>query len=475
MRSSLLLALCCLIFAARSASADDAEWQSLIPNIDLDADRVEGDWSREGDSLRVGAEQRARIALPVAPTGEYDYRVTFTRHTGRDSIALLFVHGGHQATFEVDAWGQRLSGIQNIGGQSIQQNPTRRDNQRFENGQRYTMTVEVRKNEVRALLGDEVLATYETDGSDLAPAEVWRIPQTNRLGLGAWQSETEFHAIEVRAIDGGPLEIARSEAGSRPATTTPNPSTRPTPTRPTPNRPQPTTPATTTNGSARGKRVLIVIANQDFFYREYGDPRRELEQAGAQVTVAAGRRAQCRPHGGSGQGPDGGNVQADIALADVRADEFDAILFSGGWGASAYQYAFEGRYTNPGYNGDRSTKTEVNRVIGEFIAQDKYVAALCNGVSVLAWARVDGESPLSGKRVCAPVREAPPGTYNGRQAQPSCRWHPEQNGAILLPPGSVGDTGTNADDISVDGRIITGEDDISAQEMGRVLVRVLSE
>ncbi len=84
-------------------------------------------------------------------------------------------------------------------------------------------------------------------------------------------------------------------------------------------------------------------------------------------------------------------------------------------------------------------------MINEFLAEGKYVAGLCNAVSVLAWARVDGKSPLQGKRVCAPTREAAAGIYNGRQAQPSCRWHPEANGAILSPAGAIGDpapTGT---------------------------------
>jgi putative intracellular protease/amidase len=223
-----------------------------------------------------------------------------------------------------------------------------------------------------------------------------------------------------------------------------------------------------------GKRVLIVIANHHFFFREYGDPRQELERAGIRVTVAAGRKAVCRPHEGSGQGPDGGSVQADLALSEVNVTDFDAVLFSGGWGASSYQFAFNGRYNDASYNGDRAIKTEANRVINEFVKQDKYVAALCNGVSVLAWARVDGKSPLSGKRVCAPVRQAPPGVYNGRPGQPSCRWHPESNGAILSPAGTIGQPGNAADDVLVDGKIITGEDDISAREMGRRLVEVLT-
>ena len=221
--------------------------------------------------------------------------------------------------------------------------------------------------------------------------------------------------------------------------------------------------------------MLIVIANRDFFYREYADPRSELERAGIKVTVAAGRKERCTPHGSSGQGADGGNVDPDIAISAAQASDYDAILFSGGWGSSAYQFAFQGRYDNPEYNGSRPVKIAVNRLIGDFVGQDKYVCGLCNAVSVLAWARVDDQSPLRGKRVCAPPRQAAPGIYNGRRAQPSCRWHPEVNGAILSPARSIGRRGTAEDDVLVDGKFITGEDDISAREMGRRIVQVLSQ
>jgi len=60
-------------------------------------------------------------------------------------------------------------------------------------------------------------------------------------------------------------------------------------------------------------------------------------------------------------------------------------------------------------------------------------------------------------------------------AHKSCRWHPEANGAILSPPGVIGRPGTAEDDVLVDGRIVTGEDDISAREMGRRIVQLLSQ
>ncbi|MCC7419445.1 MAG: DJ-1/PfpI family protein [Planctomycetaceae bacterium] len=469
MRFSILSALLLVPMAVNSVhAADEAKWQSLLPAIDPASQRVAGEWKKGADALTVNAATGARLALPVLPAGEYDFRVAFTRKTGIHSIAMVFVHGGKQATLEVDAWGSHLSGIQNIGGKNLRENPTRRENMTLKNGQRYTLLLEVRKDLVRALLDDKVIATHRTDGSDLSLLQEWSLPSRDSLGIGAWESETTFHAIDVRAVGDSKLTIAA--AASSPAT----PSTRPpmkTPATTTASKPATGTPAAAS--SAAGKRVLIVIANHHFFYREYGDPRQELERAGVKVTVAAGRVAPCRPHEGSGQGANGGVVTPDIAIANVKADDYDAILFSGGWGASMYQFAFNGRYNDASYNGDRATKTQVNRVINDFVAQDKYVAALCNGTSVLAWARVNGKSPLAGKRVCAPQREAPPGIYEGRPAQPSCRWHAEKNGAVMSPPGSIGRPGA-ADDVSVDGKILTGEDDISAREMGRKLVEVLS-
>lgn len=316
------------------------------------------------------------------------------------------------------------------------------------------MTVQVRKDHLRGLLDDKEIARVETAGQNLSIPDVWRLPNNESCGLIAWDCKTVFHSVEFRA--------ATADKPTTPSKTT---------SAPTKSMPKEKAKAETPSP----KRVLLVIANHHFFYREYADPREELEKAGFKVTVAAGRKAPCDAHENSGQGADRGIVVPDVALSDVKAKDYDAILFSGGWGASMYQFAFNGRYNDASYNGNPEIKREANRLIGEFLAQDKYVCALCNATSVLAWARVNGKSPLQGKAVCAPPREAPPGIYNGRPGQPSCRWHAEMNGVKLSPAGSLGRAGTAVDDVLVDGRIITGEDDISAREMGRRIVEVLSK
>ena len=447
----------------------------LIRSLDPGKQTVAGQWRKTSEGLISNAAQGSRLVLPIQPKGEYDFRVSFTRRTGRHSIALFFVAGNGQAAFELDAWNQHLAGFQNVGGRTLRDNPTRVENQTLVNGQRYTAEVRVRRDRVEGYLNGRLLATYRGDGSNLSMLDLWRLPTTATLGIGAWDSETVFHSIEVRSLSGTVMLAGNSKSATQPMPPRrPVASTTDTPTR-TPSRSgssRPRRPAST-SPTTSGNRVLMVIANDGFFYREYADPRQELERAGFTVEVAAARRAPCRPHANSGQGGSSGIVQPDLAITDVDPARYRAILFSGGWGSSMYQYAFEGRYNNAAYNGDRRTKEATNRLINTFVEQDKYVCALCHGVSILAWSRVNGRSLLAGRRATGPTRSGPAGIYNGRQSQPPSRWNSEVNGARMVPPNSVGNPRTAADDVVIDGKIMTGQDDITAREMGRQLAQHL--
>lgn len=223
--------------------------------------------------------------------------------------------------------------------------------------------------------------------------------------------------------------------------------------------------------------VLMVISDQrDFFYQEYGDTKLSLEEKGFAVQVAATTTSPSTPHWDSGQ-TGSGVVVPDLALADVEAANYSAIVFVGGWGSSMYQYDFNGVYSDPLYRGDIATKAKVNQLINDFVDQDKYVTAICHATTILAWARVDGVSPIAGKVVMTPQGGVtngggPPVWWNGhyytyyefRQVDMM-----EMNGGITMPHASVGLPGTTADDVWVDGKIITAEDNFSAREFGRVI------
>lgn len=216
--------------------------------------------------------------------------------------------------------------------------------------------------------------------------------------------------------------------------------------------------------------VLMVIANRDFYYQEYADPRAQLAAAGIPVVVAAARRELSTPHANSGQGSGTGQVMPDIALSDAQATDYSAIMFVGGWGASQYQFAFSGTYQDSNYNGSTALRSGVNQLINDFVTQGKYVTALCHGVSVLAWARVHNDSLLQGRTVSTFAGPSPPSNIAAAQLS---RWHADSNGATVFTNGQYGNTSTAADDVIVDGRIITAENYDSAHHFGEVVANRL--
>ncbi|MFM9966493.1 MAG: Calx-beta domain-containing protein [Planctomycetaceae bacterium] len=212
--------------------------------------------------------------------------------------------------------------------------------------------------------------------------------------------------------------------------------------------------------------VLIVIANNDFYYTEYSLPRAALEAAGIPVVVGAGRRELSVPHANTGYTSGNGAVMPDIALADARAENYSAIVFVGGWGAAQYQFAFAGTYANAAYNGTPAIREAANRLINEFVTQDKIVTGVCYGATVLAWSRVNGQSLLQGRAATTAEFNSP---TNNLPAALRYRWHLETNGATAFTGGVLGQPVSRFDDVIVDGRIMTGENFDSARLLGETL------
>jgi hypothetical protein len=212
-----------MLFLINSAVADEPVWIDLLEQVDPAVHSVTGQWRKTGTTLSTTALPGSRLKLPWKPTAEYDLEVTFTRTSGSNSIALIFVSGGNQATFDIDGWGQHLAGIQNIDGQTMRDNPTRVANQRLTNGDTHTALLRVRKNDVQALLDGKELCRYRGDGSKLSLLDLWRLPEQNTLGIGAWDSATTFSRIRVRPVAGSPTVASamppRPTAPHRPATT----------------------------------------------------------------------------------------------------------------------------------------------------------------------------------------------------------------------------------------------------------------
>ncbi len=176
-------------------------------------------------------------------------------------------------------------------------------------------------------------------------------------------------------------------------------------------------------GAARplaGARVLLVIAPERFRDEEYREPRAVIEEAGGHVTVAAARRGRAR-------GMLGLEVDPDITLDRVRAEDYDAVVFVGGSGASVY-------WDDPTAHALARRAAELGRVVG----------AIC----------------------IAPVTLARAGLLRGRRA--TC-WPAE---AKELEAAGARCTGNPVEE---DGLLVTGSGPQAARAFGEVLVRAILE
>ncbi|MCA9068252.1 MAG: hypothetical protein KDA84_04980, partial [Planctomycetaceae bacterium] len=188
---------------SESNGQTEPEWIELIPEIDMNQPLSEN-WSREGGELHVDATRDAHLTLPHRPLGEYDFEVRFTRQTGQHSIAMIFVAGSGQATFEVDAWDTDLGGIQLIDGLDLNQQPRDVFRHALENDTEYRMLLRVRRDSIEAYLNENLVTRYQGDGSNLSLLGMWNLGNQNSLGIGAFQSRTTFHSIRIRPVEASP-------------------------------------------------------------------------------------------------------------------------------------------------------------------------------------------------------------------------------------------------------------------------------
>lgn len=166
------------------------------------------------------------------------------------------------------------------------------------------------------------------------------------------------------------------------------------------------------------KKVVMIIAEQDFRDEELLEPKDILEKNGIQVQIASSSLSEA-------QGMLGARVKPEILIKDIKAGEFDAVIFVGGSGSSQYW----------------------NDPIAHKLAQNAFnasrlVCAIC----------------------IAPVTLAKAGILKGRRATV---WSSE---AGQLKEAGAQYTGKP---VEKDGNIITASGPSAAQEFGEAIVRVL--
>lgn len=165
------------------------------------------------------------------------------------------------------------------------------------------------------------------------------------------------------------------------------------------------------------KKALIILAQAGYQDVEYAGTRKGLEEGGYVVTIASAHVGMC-------QGKLGGKEDAEVSLCDIQVSDYDCIAFIGGPGAAAY-----------------ASDPDALRVAHDAARADIPLGAICIAPTILAKARV-----LEGRR--ATVWDS-----GGEQK------------ALLEKHGAI----YTGDDVTVDGKIVTGNGPAAAEEFGRTL------
>ena len=166
------------------------------------------------------------------------------------------------------------------------------------------------------------------------------------------------------------------------------------------------------------KKVVMIIAQDNFRDEELFQPKEILEQNGIEVKIAS---TSLNP----AKGTLGGKAKVDILVQDIDIKNFAALIFVGGSGATQY-------WDDP----------LAHKLIKDALALDKVVAAIC----------------------IAPVTLAKAGILKGRRATVFSSQAP------LLKANGANYTGSG---VEKDGKIITASGPAAAKEFGEEIVKAL--
>jgi protease I len=169
-----------------------------------------------------------------------------------------------------------------------------------------------------------------------------------------------------------------------------------------------------------GKKIVMIIAPQNFRDEELLQPKNILTEKGAEVVVASASLETAK-------GMLGAEIKPDIMVSEIKPEDWDAIILIGGTGASQYW-----------------DDSSVHSLLNEAAKQNKIVGAICIAPVTLANAGI-----LSGKKA----------TVFGSEVQ-------------KLKDKGAECTGK---DVERDGNVITASGPQAANQFGNAIAQALIE
>lgn len=171
------------------------------------------------------------------------------------------------------------------------------------------------------------------------------------------------------------------------------------------------------------KKVLFVVAPDQFRDEELAEPKKILEAAGAEITVASTKA-------GTASGMLGAKVVPDLLVQDAHSADYDAIVVVGGMGSPQHLW----------------NHAPLHALLKEASEAGKVIGTICLSGALLGKA----------------------GVAKGKRA--TC-WPDENAVAALMEGGVTYEKGR----VIVDGNIVTADGPPSARDFGETLAKALNK
>jgi len=178
-----------------------------------------------------------------------------------------------------------------------------------------------------------------------------------------------------------------------------------------------------TGKTLANRKIAIIIAFREFRDEEYFIPKQILRAAGAEIKTVSTSL-------GEAVGKFGGEARVDLLLSDLKAEDYNAVLFIGGLGAAKY-----------------IDDSRAHEVVKEVVKKNILLGAICIAPAILAKAGV-----LSGKKA----------TVWSNQMDKSAVKILKEEGAKYQQESVV-----------VDGKIITANSPLAAKSFTEAIIEAL--
>jgi serine/threonine protein kinase len=179
----------------------------LLPLIDPARDAVHGTWQwRDGAVVSDGSGSwepgtgGARLALPYRPPEEYDFRIAFTKLSGRHCVTQVFVANNQAFAWIMGGWGNSVFAFESVDGMhgGEARNPTRVQRPAcLTIGRRHEAVLRVRRDGATALLDGMEISRTPAAYRGMNSPPVYHLGRPGALGLASWEAPTAFHVVQV--------------------------------------------------------------------------------------------------------------------------------------------------------------------------------------------------------------------------------------------------------------------------------------